>query len=56
MTAIGCVVCDNSDSELVWWVYIDFSAISSEAEHYAILKALSFIVSKGWKYTETTFI
>ena len=30
---------------------VDFGTTSNEAELYAILQALSFVVGQGWKYT-----
>ena len=49
-TAIGFVIYDVNGEELVCKGDIDFGTTSNEAELYAILQALSFVVAQGWKY------
>ena len=49
-TAIGFVIYDGNGEELVHKGDVDFGSASNEAELYAILQALSFVVTQGWKY------
>ena len=54
-TAIGFVIYDVNEEELVRKGDVDFGTISNEAELYAILQALSFVVAQSWKYTGDYF-
>ena len=49
-TAIGFVIYNVTGEELVRKGDINFGTTSNEAELYAILQVLSFVVAQGWKY------
>ena len=49
-TAIGFFIYDVNGEELVRKGDINFAITFNEAELYAILQALSFMVVEGWKY------
>ena len=48
--AIGFVIYDVTGEELVHKGDVDFGTTSNQAELYAILQALSFMVAQEWKY------
>ena len=54
-TAIGFLIYDVTGEKLVHKGYVDFGTISNEAELYAILQALLFVVAQGWKYAGDYF-